>query len=147
MHAWPQAQLAARKLFGAPKLGLDAVGGEAGLRLAEALERGGQLVCYGALAGRPAVWPWQALVFRELSVRGCNLRAQLTADTPAGAARMRAQLAAVGKLVRAGLLELETAEYEFAAEFSDALDHALDNTPGGARVLLRFGGGGGVNEC
>ena len=99
--------------------------------------QGGRLVVYGCLSGKPPVWPWQAWVFRGLQVRGCNLRKELAADTPAGAARMRKQLATLGALVAEHTLELDFAEYNLD-ELYDALEHAQE-APGSARVLLRCG--------
>jgi hypothetical protein len=76
-------------------------------------------------------------VFKGLQVSGFNLRRTLAAETPAGAAKLRNTLTALGQLVSAGLLSLEFTEYGFAEEWQDALEHAND-APGGSRVLLRM---------
>lgn len=74
---------------------------------------------------------------RGLQVSGFNIRKALAADTPKGAEKLRALLASLGKLVSAGLLVHEFTEYEFAEEWQDALEHALDAS-GTSRVLLRI---------
>lgn len=99
--------------------------------------QGSKLVVYGCLSGKAPSWPWQAWVFRGLQVSGFNLRKALAADTPAGAAKLRKNLASLGQLVSAGLLSLEFTEYGFAEEWQEALEHAID-APGGSRVLLRM---------
>ena len=52
-----------------PRLALDAVGGAASARLAEALADGGTMVVYGCLGGLPPALPWQAWVHRGLQAR------------------------------------------------------------------------------
>jgi hypothetical protein len=99
--------------------------------------QGSKLVVYGCLSGKAPTWPWQAWVFKGLQVSGFNLRKALAADTPAGAAKLRKNLAALGQLVKVGLLSLEFTEYGCAEEWQDALEHVID-APGGSRVLLRM---------
>eukprot|EP00775_Hariotina_reticulata_P002103 gene2103-2422_t len=132
-----KTQLSALRFFGRPKLALDAVGGESAMRLADALEQEGKVVVYGCMSGKPTAWTWQSWVFKGLSVSGYNLRKQLAAETPAGTAKLRNQLAALGKIIAAGLLSLDFTAYGFAEEFSDAIDHASEAV-GGSRVVLTF---------
>ena len=61
----------------------------------------------------------RSYVFRGLSVRGFNARAWSAAEPQ----RARRALAAVGRLVAAGLFSLEFTEYEFESEWADAAEH------------------------
>lgn len=99
--------------------------------------QGGRLIVYGCMSGKAPAWPWQAWVFRGLQVSGYNLRKTMAAGTTAGAAKLRTLLESLGKLVAAGLLSVDFAEYGFAEEWQDAMEHAIE-APGGSRVLLKF---------
>lgn len=56
---------------GAPlKLGLDAVGGQATMRMAACLSEGGTVVNYGALSGEPCIVTPRELVFRDVTLKG-----------------------------------------------------------------------------
>lgn len=52
------------------KLGIDAVGGKATMRLAACLAEGASIVNYGALSGEPCVVSPRELVFRDVSLKG-----------------------------------------------------------------------------
>ena len=52
------------------KLGIDAVGGTASMRLAACLAEGAAIVNYGALSGEPCVVSPRELVFRDVSLKG-----------------------------------------------------------------------------
>jgi NADPH:quinone reductase-like Zn-dependent oxidoreductase len=52
------------------RLGLDAVGGSAAARLAACLSEGGTVVTYGRMSGEPCLIDAEALVFRDIRVRG-----------------------------------------------------------------------------
>jgi NADPH:quinone reductase-like Zn-dependent oxidoreductase len=54
----------------APRLGLNAVGGESALALAKALSEGGTLVTYGAMGLQPLRIPNGLLIFKDLIFRG-----------------------------------------------------------------------------
>ena len=69
-----EALAAKGPLFARPRLGLDAVGGRASSRLAEALQEGSTLVVYGCMSGQSPLFDWDAWVFKDLIVRGFNLR-------------------------------------------------------------------------
>lgn len=65
------AQRVAEATGGTPiKLGLDAVGGEATLRLASSLEENATLVVYGAMSGQPITVSAQSLIFRNITLKG-----------------------------------------------------------------------------
>eukprot|EP00798_Chlamydomonas_sp_ICE-L_P004163 gene4163-14263_t len=82
---------------------------------------------------------------RTKMVKGMNLRRWMSATpstTASGAAvggssgnavarkKMVSMLEALGKLVRANLLQLNFTEYDLTTEFKEALEHALDNGKG-----------------
>jgi trans-2-enoyl-CoA reductase len=69
-----RAQLDERKFFAKPRLALDAVGGASAVALAETLQDGCPLVVYGCMSGKPPQFSWSQWVFKELVVRGFNLR-------------------------------------------------------------------------
>ena len=52
------------------KLGIDAVGGQATMRLAACLAEGAAIVNYGALSGEPCTVSPRELVFRDVSLKG-----------------------------------------------------------------------------
>ena len=52
------------------KLGIDAVGGKATLRLAASLGEGATIVNYGALSGEPCAVSPRELVFRDITLKG-----------------------------------------------------------------------------
>lgn len=85
-------------------LAIDAVGGAASGRLAQAVAPGGTLVTYGAMSGEDCAIPPGALIFRGVSVRGFWL-ARWFRTTPAPArAALFAELVA---LVAAGKLSAQ----------------------------------------
>ena len=55
---------------GAVKLGIDAVGGKATMRLATTLAEGASIVNYGALSGEPCSVSPRELVFRDVTLKG-----------------------------------------------------------------------------
>ncbi|DBA84971.1 TPA: hypothetical protein ACH3X2_005711 [Trebouxia sp. C0005] len=121
------------KFFAKPKLGLDCVGGASALRLSDALAQGGQLVIYGCMGGKTPSWPWQSWVFKDLQVKGFNLRKWILRNSK----QLPTMLDALGKLVMADKLQVAYTEYSFPAEFCEALDHAM-SAGKGTKILLRF---------
>lgn len=65
-----------------PRLGLDAVAGEATLRLADCVAPGGTVVCYGAMSLQPCQISPLTLFFRSVSLRGFWLQPWLTSAPP-----------------------------------------------------------------
>jgi trans-2-enoyl-CoA reductase len=128
-----RAALERAQFYAKPRLALDAVGGASGLRLAEALADGGEVVVYGCLSGAAPAWPWRDFVFRGLRVRGFNARRWMREQR---ARRLPPLLEALGKLVRAGKLAAVVAEYELATELDEAIEHALERGRN-AKVILR----------
>lgn len=72
-----QTELDKSKFFAKPKLALDAVGGQSGVRLADCLVEGGQLVVYGCMSGKSPQWNWHSWVFQNIQVWHSIVCAQL----------------------------------------------------------------------
>jgi NADPH:quinone reductase-like Zn-dependent oxidoreductase len=64
------------------KLGIDAVGGSATDRLAEALAEGATLVNYGAMSGDPCLIAPTLIIFKDITVRGFWLAKWFRTATP-----------------------------------------------------------------
>ncbi|WP_374349419.1 zinc-dependent alcohol dehydrogenase family protein [Chitinimonas sp.] len=83
------------------KLGIDAVGGPATMRLAASLGEGASIVNYGALSGEPCVVSPRELVFRNISLKGFWLARWYRVTPPEQQFALLSQLAgliAQGKL-------------------------------------------------
>jgi NADPH:quinone reductase-like Zn-dependent oxidoreductase len=83
------------------KLGIDAVGGSATMRLAATLAEGATVVNYGALSGEPCVLSPRELVFRDVTLKGFWL-ARWFRTTPM--TQQRALLGELAGLIAAGQL-------------------------------------------
>jgi NADPH:quinone reductase-like Zn-dependent oxidoreductase len=83
------------------KLGIDAVGGSATMRLAATLAEGATVVNYGALSGEPCVLSPRELVFRDVTLKGFWL-ARWFRTTPM--TQQRALLGELAGLIAAGKL-------------------------------------------
>lgn len=113
-------ELEDRRFFAKPKLALDGVGGDAAGRLADALQDGGRMTCFGCVSGKPVTLTWRQIIARDLRVRGFSSAAwarEKKKDVPK-------TLESVAKLVNAGKIALEHTEYELGGEFDEALEHA-----------------------
>ena len=75
-----KAKLDENKFFAKPRLALDAVGGASAAALADTLQDGCQLVVYGCMSGKAPMFAWQQWTFKELSVKGFNLRSWMAAN-------------------------------------------------------------------
>ena len=71
---------------------LDAVSGNASGRLFDCVAEGGELVCYGLLAGDQVVIPSAQLIFRDVLVRGYSRLRSLKALSTEGAQLLYADL-------------------------------------------------------
>lgn len=127
-----KAKLDENKYFAMPRLALDAVGGASAVALADALQDGCPLVIYGCLSGKAPLFPWAQWVFKDLTVRGFNLRKWQTTNRK----KIPLMLETLSKLVNANKLRIDFTEYELCDEFKEAMDHAQE--PGrNTKVLLR----------
>ena len=93
---------------GAPiRLGLNAVGGESALRLANCLAPGSTLVTYGAMSLQPLKIPNGLLIFKDLRFRGIWINKWYDNATPAQ--RMEA-FQHLFEMAKRGLLTNESGE-------------------------------------
>jgi NADPH:quinone reductase-like Zn-dependent oxidoreductase len=83
------------------KLGIDAVGGKATMRMAATLAEGGSIVNYGALSGEPCIVTPRELIFKDVSLKGFWL-ARWFRVTPQ--AKQFALLSELAGLIAAGQL-------------------------------------------
>ena len=127
-----KAKLDENKFFAKPRLALDAVGGASAVALADALQDGCPLVVYGCMSGKPPQFVWAQWVFKDLSVRGFNLRHWMSTNKK----KIPLMLETLAKLVNADKLRLDFTEYELSEEFKEALDHAQESGRN-TKVLLR----------
>jgi trans-2-enoyl-CoA reductase len=68
------------KFFAKPRLALDAVGGTSAAALADTLQDGCMLVVYGCMSGKAPLFAWQQWTFKDLTVKGFNLRSWMPAN-------------------------------------------------------------------
>lgn len=116
----------------APRLAIDAVGGDATRRLANALADGGTVVNYGMLSGRPCEIDASDLVFRDLSLRGFWLAKWFaTASLP----DIHGLYRTLAQRVRDGSLHVDVEAVYPLAQAREALAHAARPSRGG-KVLL-----------
>ncbi|GIL48595.1 hypothetical protein Vafri_5076 [Volvox africanus] len=127
-----RSELDRLRFFARPRLALDAVGGDSALRLLDALAEGGEMVVYGCMSGHSPSWPWHSWVFRDLRVRGFNLR-RWAAARPT---RLAEALEALAKLFVAGMLSVAYTEYDIT-EWQEALEHAQERGKQ-TKVLLKL---------
>ena len=115
-----------------PRLGLDAVAGDATRRIANALADGGTVVNYGLLSGRPCETDASDLVFRDLRLRGFWL-VHWFASTPLDA--QHALYRRLGAAIADGSLHVPVEAVYPLGRIREALAHAA--RPGrGGKVLL-----------
>jgi trans-2-enoyl-CoA reductase len=86
-----KAKLDENKFFAKPRLGLDAVGGPAAAALADTLQDGCPVVVYGCMSGKAPQLAWQQWTFKELTVKGFNLRSWMTANKKKARKQARAR--------------------------------------------------------
>ncbi|MEW5309080.1 MAG: hypothetical protein WDW38_000991 [Sanguina aurantia] len=127
-----KVELERAKFFARPKLALDSVGGDSGLRLAEALAEGGEIVIYGCASGKAPAWPWQNWVFKGQKVSGFSFARWMTGNRT----KYVHVIESMAKLLAAHKLQLNYTEYDLLTEFPEALEHALDSGKN-TKVLLR----------
>lgn len=134
----PDAVDAARDELGgaAPRLALNAVGGESALRLMNALAPGGTHVTYGAMARMPLKVPNGLLIFKDLRIRGFWL-SRWAKSAPA--TEIAATYQTLAAEMAAGRLVLPVDAVYALDEFREALARVADPDSKG-KVLLIPGG-------
>ncbi|HYF60185.1 MAG TPA: zinc-dependent alcohol dehydrogenase family protein [Burkholderiaceae bacterium] len=115
-----------------PRLGIDAVAGEATRRMARSLADGGTVVNYGLLSGQPCALDASDVVFRDVALRGFWL-ARWFAGVPLDA--QHALYRRLGAAIADGTLRVEVEATYPLARVKEALAHAARPARGG-KVLL-----------
>lgn len=121
------------KFFAKPKLGLDCIGGDSGVRVSEAMSAdGAHMVIYGCMSGKSPNWNWKSWVFGGMKIKGFNTRKWISDNQ----SKVPKLVETLGKLVRNNTLSAQVTEYEMATDFDEALDHAMDRGKN-TKVLLK----------
>jgi mitochondrial enoyl-[acyl-carrier protein] reductase / trans-2-enoyl-CoA reductase len=103
------------------RLAIDAVGGEAVMRLADCLAEGGTVVNYGLLSGRPCMLGAHQTIFKGITLTGFWLQKALTSMTRPDLEALYADLA--GR-VADGTLEVRIEATYPIEQIKTALEHA-----------------------
>jgi len=114
------------------RLAIDAIGGEAVMRLADCLADGGTVVNYGLLSGKPCMLGAQQTIFKSITLTGFWLQKALTAMARADLESLYADLAA---RVADGALRVEVDATYPIEEIKAALAHAGREGRGG-KILV-----------
>ena len=104
---------------GAPiRLGIDAVGGQATMRMAATLAESTTIVNYGALSGEPCIVTPRELVFRDVTLKGFWLARWFRVTPPAA---QRALLTELAGLIATGQLHTPIQATYGVAQIKDAV--------------------------
>jgi trans-2-enoyl-CoA reductase len=103
------------------RLAIDAVGGEAVMRLADCLAEGGTVVNYGLLSGRPCMLGAHQTIFKSITLTGFWLQKALTSMPRADLEKLYGNLAA---RVVDGTLEVPVEATYPIEQIEKALEHA-----------------------
>ena len=115
------------------RLAIDAVGGGATERLAQALAPGGTVVVYGAMSGEAAKVSAASLIFRDVTVRGFWLASWFRTATPA---RMQAVFGELAQGVASGTLSARVAATVPLDRIGEAVALAATTARGGKVVVV-----------
>jgi mitochondrial enoyl-[acyl-carrier protein] reductase / trans-2-enoyl-CoA reductase len=120
---------------GAPiHLGLNAVGGESALRLANCLAPGSTLVTYGAMSLQPLKIPNGLLIFKDLRFRGIWINKWY--DNATSARRMKA-FQHLFEMAKRGLLQTKVEKAYPLSEAKTAVAHAARGQRSG-KIIFEF---------
>jgi mitochondrial enoyl-[acyl-carrier protein] reductase / trans-2-enoyl-CoA reductase len=121
---------------GAPiRLGLNAVGGDSALRLANCLAPGSTLVTFGAMSLQPLKIPNGLLIFKDLRFRGIWINKWYDNATPSQ--RMEA-FQALFKMAKRGLLKTKVEKSYPLSEAKAAVTRAAQGERSG-KIIFEFG--------
>ena len=118
------------------RLGLNAVGGESALRLANCLAPGSTLVTYGAMSLQPLKIPNGLLIFKDLRFRGIWINKWYDNATPAQ--RMEA-FQHLFEMAKRGLLQTKVEKAYPLSEAKAAVAHAARGQRSG-KIIFEFAG-------
>ena len=116
------------------RLGLNAVGGESALRLANCLAPGSTLVTYGAMSLQPLKIPNGLLIFKDLRFRGIWINKWYDNATPAQ--RMEA-FQHLFEMAQRGLLQTKVEKAYPLSEAKTAVAHAARGQRSG-KIIFEF---------
>jgi trans-2-enoyl-CoA reductase len=116
------------------RLGLNAVGGESALRLANCLAPGSTLVTYGAMSLQPLKIPNGLLIFKDLRFRGIWINKWYDSATPAQ--RMEA-FQRLFEMAKRGLLQTKVEKAYPLSEAKAAVAHATRGQRSG-KIIFEF---------
>ena len=116
------------------RLGLNAVGGESALRLANCLAPGSTLVTYGAMSLQPLKIPNGLLIFKDLRFRGIWINKWYDNATPAQ--RMEA-FQHLFEMAKRGLLQTKVEKTYPLSEVKTAVAHAARGQRSG-KIIFEF---------
>jgi mitochondrial enoyl-[acyl-carrier protein] reductase / trans-2-enoyl-CoA reductase len=120
---------------GAPiRLGLNAVGGESALRLANCLAPGSTMVTFGAMSLQPLKIPNGLLIFKDLRFRGIWINKWYDNATPAQ--RMEA-FRPLFEMAKRGLLQTKVEKAYPLSEVKTAVTHAAQGKRSG-KIIFEF---------
>jgi mitochondrial enoyl-[acyl-carrier protein] reductase / trans-2-enoyl-CoA reductase len=117
------------------RLGLNAVGGESALRLANCLAPGSTLVTYGAMSLQPLKIPNGLLIFKDLRFRGIWINKWY--DNATLAERMAA-FNPIFKMAGRGLLQTKVEKSYPLSDIKAAVEHAARAQRRG-KIIFQFG--------
>ena len=116
------------------RLGLNAVGGESALRLANTLAPSATIVTYGAMSLQPLRIPNGLLIFKDLRFRGIWINQWYDRATPDE--RMEA-FQALFEMAKDGLLKTKIEKTYPLSEVTAAVAHAAQGKRGG-KIIFKF---------
>ncbi len=116
-------------------LGLNAVGGESALRLANCLAPSGTLVTFGAMSLQPLKIPNGLLIFKDLRFRGIWINKWYDTATPS---ERMAAFNPIFEMAMRGLLKTKVESAYSLAEIKAAVTHAAEAKREG-KIIFHFG--------
>jgi trans-2-enoyl-CoA reductase len=116
------------------RLGLNSVGGDSALRLANCLAPGGTLVSFGAMSLQPLKIPTGLLIFKDLRFRGIWINKWYDNATPSE--RMET-FRSLFDMVQRGLLKTKVEKAYPLSEVKAAVAHAAQSKRSG-KIILEF---------
>jgi mitochondrial enoyl-[acyl-carrier protein] reductase / trans-2-enoyl-CoA reductase len=116
------------------RLGLNAVGGESALRLANCLVPGSTLVTYGAMSLQPLKIPNGLLIFKDLRFRGIWINKWYDNATPA---QRREAFQHLFEMAKRGLLQTKVEKAYPLSEVKMAVAHAARGQRSG-KIIFEF---------
>jgi trans-2-enoyl-CoA reductase len=116
------------------RLGLNSVGGDSALRLANCLAPGGTLVSFGAMSLQPLKIPTGLLIFKDLRFRGIWINKWYDNATPSE--RMET-FQPIFDMARRGLLKTKVEKPYPLSEIKAAVAHAAQGKRSG-KIILEF---------